>query len=591
MVYCPDEDASNQTDGVMLENSSSDKNVSICNEGICSVLSKEETTDDLKAIDSNTPNCDRLIADEGKEWNPLEEVDSALLTALCDVRERKALLRLEQVVLDFMKEETTGYIEVGGAYNTIINGGQGVYGGGDVDRATGLPQQVLQDLQQQQQRGIRQTSFQRLILHRLADRFNIVRENPSSIPPNENNNNPSNVEGGYDNASRGGSSGAGTSYPPGLIRLVKVKESCVPPHLLIDVDLSLLVNYKNPRARGGGGLHPSVTSQEGVNSIASSLAASGLQEAPSAASVSKQSTPHKKMVIMKRNSSGGGSSNNAGQANTKREGKSRGGLKGKKMIDREKAYEEARARIFGVSASSSDEDERKGIGKRGSLNANTGELTPQNATAITPSSSDNSESAICENANGPNEEGPALENGKEFSRQTSVALSASSITGTAASKAVYRNRQQEENDPDFRRRNDVRPSYVPMPPNSVPFVPNPYIRNGSHAGYLNMAMGHASLNAAVAMPAQPHHQPPYYQFTPQDTMHLPNHAASPQAPYFPQSQGVQHQSVPLRNPTNMRQIVQPNGTEVMAQCNDEQHKSGVEQNATNETLLGRASER
>ena len=38
-------------------------------------------------------------------WNPIEEVDSALLSGLIDARERKALYRLEQSMIEFMKDD------------------------------------------------------------------------------------------------------------------------------------------------------------------------------------------------------------------------------------------------------------------------------------------------------------------------------------------------------------------------------------------------------------------------------------------------------------------------------------------------------
>lgn len=54
---------------------------------------------------------------------PQEEdvVDSALLSALRDPRERLALLKLEQVLIDFQeKQPNDPYIDVGGPYNTLV---------------------------------------------------------------------------------------------------------------------------------------------------------------------------------------------------------------------------------------------------------------------------------------------------------------------------------------------------------------------------------------------------------------------------------------------------------------------------------------
>ena len=105
-----------------------------------------------------------------------------------DPRERHALLRLEQTMIDFMKEETTGYIEVGGPNNSIVISPRGNIGKNEATCLTGRP-----------------TSFQRCYLHRLADRFGIVRET------NDN----------------------------GMIRLIKIKgESSIPSRLLIDLEPS-----------------------------------------------------------------------------------------------------------------------------------------------------------------------------------------------------------------------------------------------------------------------------------------------------------------------------------------------------------------
>lgn len=145
----------------------------------------------------------------------------------------------------------------------------------------------------------------------------------------------------------------------------------------------------------------------------------------------------------------------------------------------------------------------------------------------------------------------------ETSRQTSSFSSACSVPAAATSgavfKAVYRNRQQEENDPDFKRRSDVRPSYVP-------YVPaNPY---GLQGGYgLGQAAGGQPPAAAamMAMHAQQQvaaaHQPHFYhgagpQFpTPQDTYApqnvgggpTPQWATAPHRVYYPPQQQQGHQ--------------------------------------------------
>lgn len=85
-----------------------------------------------------------------------EEIDSALIAALRDPKERAALLRLEMELLKFM-DSANGWMEIAGSYNSII--------------WMGDPSPPMAAQQQN-----RQSSFQRCVLHRLSDRFGIVRE-------------------------------------------------------------------------------------------------------------------------------------------------------------------------------------------------------------------------------------------------------------------------------------------------------------------------------------------------------------------------------------------------------------------------------
>jgi hypothetical protein len=447
-------------------------------------------------------------------WNPMEEVDSALLSALCDARERKALLRLEQVMVDFIKDKSSVNMEVGGAFNaialnqnTVDDGSKNSNGDVAVDgQMSVMSQQGQQELQYQQQRGLRQTSFQRLILHRLADRFNILRE--QIFHPY--------VGAGNERGLVDVGMGVQQNFSPGLIRLVKTNESSVPSHLLIDIDLSLLTNYQNPRARtyNGGGNTSNVANyiyEDGARNITENMASATLETQTSGSMSSSKKS--KKMVIMKRDSSGEGGGNLDGSVRGKQKGKSRR----KKLEDREKAYEEARARIFGLSESSGKESNDDG-----DVNAEKGEAghcvpkiqdshdftpVPPNSsyssfsiendvfTSVTSSftvdtglashmvpsqlisaatlSSDHSSPSISglDRDDGPTSiPSGAISVEVDTSRQPSVPAA---VTGGAISKAVYRNRQQEENDPDFRRRSDVRPAYVP-------YAGNPYSSLGSN---------------------------------------------------------------------------------------------------------------
>lgn len=106
-------------------------------------------------------------------------IDSALIAALRDSKERDALLRLEAALCEFMRSDS-GWVEVSGPYNSYF------WTGGSI------PPIVQKE---------RHSSFQRCVLHRLADRFWIVRE-PGQLP--------------------------------GALRLIKVVQSDIPKVLLND---------------------------------------------------------------------------------------------------------------------------------------------------------------------------------------------------------------------------------------------------------------------------------------------------------------------------------------------------------------------
>eukprot|EP00977_Amphora_coffeiformis_P021543 scaffold9455_cov163-Amphora_coffeaeformis.AAC.2 len=85
-------------------------------------------------------------------------IDSALQSGLRDSRERVALLRLEQALIDFMTgDPRVGWMEVGGPANSLVL----------------LPNK---NPPAAAPGSIYQSSFHRLLVHRLSDRFGIVRE-------------------------------------------------------------------------------------------------------------------------------------------------------------------------------------------------------------------------------------------------------------------------------------------------------------------------------------------------------------------------------------------------------------------------------
>jgi hypothetical protein len=527
-----------------------------------------------------------------EEWNPLEEVDSALLTALCDPKERKALVRLECILVDFMKDSSLTSIDVGGAFNSIVVGlrqqhssdnneastttiGGGGGGTNEEDATTFVPSQSqgLQDLLNQYQRGIRQTSFQRLILHRLADRFNIVREQINNVNPTAatnyerntserglvdvgvNNNNNNYINNNWSQQQQQ------NSYPLGLIRLIKKEESCTPNHLLINVDLSLLVNYKNPRARNFVPNNNNNT-EEGMRTLSDSMNAASLDNTGGVTTMPGPKKPNKKMVIMKRNSSTNTSGSGEELANGKREGRSRR----KKLEDREKAYEEARARIFGKD----EKKEAEGIpDEKGESAAVQENASPLNS-CHSSFSVENNEAPPTDSESADVSNGIQMVPSQLISRTTPKTRSASPSPeppgssqpgspfetegeqkqgGQAKTKAVYRNRQQEENDPDFRRRSSA---YVPA---AMVVAPN------GHMPY-NMVNPYA-VNPYSAVPGQhvmmQQQQPPHFyphpgQVTPQDpqSLHYPGYS-QPRVFYPAQPQQTQSQS----QPRSAEQQVQP----------------------------------
>ncbi|KAL7445015.1 hypothetical protein ACHAXH_009777 [Discostella pseudostelligera] len=532
-------------------------------------------------IDNTPPpqNDDALFEETNSvPWNPLEEVDSALLSALCDPRERKALYRLEQVMIDFMKDKSSWSMEVGGAFNAIVLYQNNHNGGGNNDNrgdeiADGqqlhaMSQQGMQELQHQQQRGLKQTSFQRLILHRLADRFNVIREQiiQPYFPP------VGNERGLVD-------VGAPSHYSPGLIRLMKTNESSIPSYLLIDINLSLLVNYKNPRARNyfGGG------NEDGTKYITDNMASATLEAQPPVV-MSKSS---KKMVIMKRSDSSNGSGGNIGGSRDGKKDKTRR----KKLEDREKAYEEARARIFGVSESSGNENnggdgdaegtsEARQSGILQSQDSQEYASTPLNSSSChssfsvendvnnIPLTHTNAADATCaaqsslpssdssshlpepqrdqDSANLPSGAAPSE---TDASRQPSFSSSTSSAPA-AVTKAVYRNRQQEENDPDFKRRSGVRPSYIP-------YVTNPYGHPNPYAAMGQQPPKMVSMHVQQS-PHFYHGQAQQYQI-PQDASSAANFVnnslhqwAAPQHGYYPSIQQQQQVQENLPQPWKVR---------------------------------------
>lgn len=308
---------------------------------------------------STTPSGVASLQSKIPHSNVIDPIDSALLAALRDARERLGLLRLEQVFLQFLKSEDP-FWEVGGAGNAQVRNGKGVsIGNGDPNASTAAMM------------GYRpQTSFQRCILHRLADRFQITRE------PQEN----------------------------GFIRICKTPSSGLPSRLLLNVSASEYLqstqqlqqqqpqqlqqlqpqqqplsgpNTQSQQRSPNLSLHQLSSSSsledqtEQQLSLQTSLknntttaakkqkqkpnlstAPAGILPNPTGGPTSKSSKT-RKMKIMKRSSSNLSNNSNASKnsskgstSNNNGSGTTNNNSNGNSMSDRERKYAEARARIF-----------------------------------------------------------------------------------------------------------------------------------------------------------------------------------------------------------------------------------------------------
>jgi hypothetical protein len=492
-------------------------------------------TDSLKSLtgagtgESNGQSSSPNSPVPGNEKKNDRQVDSALLSALRDKRERMALLRLEQTLIDFMNDKTCGYMEVGGPMNSIVirgasggsaspvelnnigdgesnvqmNGasantgtgpsaglggpgsrpvaamnGNGFMpgppenntGGGGIAAAAG---------------GMRQTSFQRLCLHRLADRFNIVREQGY------------NVNAMYNNATNSYTNNSNNN--PGLIRLVKVKESRVPSLKLINLDLAEY-DQAVPQDRTQGGF--------GVAGITDRLAGTKLQNGESSEKGSSRKSKKKKekVKIMKRSTS----NNHDSDKNDKNSSKNK--RKSKKLSEKEKAYAEARARIFNSGA---DTPASSTSGNGNGANNSSGNIQkmvdgsdhsfPTNdagnaeAQSSIPNSASASPNASQRASPLPSQDDlTQLSNGvdlsvivKEEMKAKRGNLPAAATTGGRMSKVTWRNREQEATDPDFRRGHLIQQAPV-----HAQYMSHQYAVQGAspmnghgHQGYHYIGMG------------------------------------------------------------------------------------------------------
>jgi hypothetical protein len=157
------------------------------------------------------------------------EIDSALLAAMRDDRERVALWRLESILCEFLAtNNTAAWLEVSGPWNSVV-----LTDPSAPERLT--PKQQAPHAQH----AGRQTSFQRCCLvHRLADRFGIVRETGQVLE--------------------------------GSIRLIKLTDSKIPVPLMQDLDASAFLSSSTSTGAGA-------TGSSGVDSLSRQMANQTLQ--------------------------------------------------------------------------------------------------------------------------------------------------------------------------------------------------------------------------------------------------------------------------------------------------------------------------
>jgi hypothetical protein len=323
-------------------------------------------------------------------------IDSALQSGLRDPRERVALLRLEQALLDFMTSySSVGWMEVGGPANSWVL----------FPNKSPPPVDTAAPLYQ--------SSFHRLLVHRLADRFAIVREKGLILE--------------------------------GSLRLIKVPSSKVPETLLRDLDPAEYAVQPTPS--------PSSSPSPGASPLASKPDSGG-------------GAKPRKFKIMKRQSSqpmGHGAGGSASKQEARR-------LSSESDLEsREKAYAEARARIFSdgsaeLPASASSQN----LAADASLAASGHGLAQQVATRLSVSESGNSTPPIVPS-------------------QVSTEASTPCANGASAveqPRAVYRNRFEEAADPDFQRGTGT----VVFQPSSVPYGTS---ASSHHYGYAGVVPGAA----------------------------------------------------------------------------------------------------
>jgi hypothetical protein len=302
----------------------------------------------------------------------------------------------------------------------------------------------------------------------------------------------------------------------GLIRLVKVKESRIPTLMLIDVDMSQY-DHVTPQDRGD-----SVS----VMKLTDQLSGTSLQEG---SNLVKKSKKKENIKIMKRSSSSAlttGSEKSVKSKSSQR--------KSKNLTDKEKAYAEARARIFNsVGSSANNTPDPSEHADNGSTDG-TPPGSANRSRAASPVQVKIDSTGSCKDVEDSSSK--ATSSGHDISSNFDKSLMKRSIlpaavTAGAASKVTWRNREQEASDPDFRRgHHNIMMQVTPMQINYQGYASH----NGTGYHY-----------GSVVVDGQPYgpNYPPYYGSPAPPVYHIDN---TSQRQCYPsnnsQTQSIQEQS-------------------------------------------------
>lgn len=440
-------------------------------------------------------------------------------------------MKLEQALIDFMQDDKCPFLEVGGHFNAVILKGNkegtldvnSYQNAGNANSSSGIV--GLSNLQ-----GVgtivdggkgNWTSFQKLILHRLADRFQIVREAGQAHVVMGNN-------GGVAMSANNNGNGLSPPQPQQMIRLVKNKSSRIPGVKLIDLNMSDYNMNGGREAGGRNGLSAEANEYNSMKGLTTQLAMANIKELGLNPG-SRKGKKKEKVQIMKRSSAGKGSSGSLAE----KQGSKR---RTKKLSEKEKLYAEARARIFNdesttltttsttveISQPPQDSSFSDNVGdtpdniisndtssqpsqiatsrssNQSTESGDTGSLTSP-STLLIPSQLLNSDTAALDTmgTNSPSESpspsSPSTFESVNTKTQTPVPAAA---TGGGSSKVLWRNRQQEASDPDFQR------SHHPVLVSQVPL--NVVTGNVFHSN----AHPHYSLSGPTA--AQQQHMGTYF---------------------------------------------------------------------------------